>query len=162
MGLFGESAQSNFRRAQKLVEEVLAAFGVPSEKNRLDTKDGSTAWGLVRGSAEVMIVLNPARDEKEDNYLRMVSPIVRLPTENLLPFYRRLLELNAKKLFGIAFGIINEDIVLVAERGTRDLDRSEVEEMLRNIAAAADHYDDQLVKEFGGRKFSDLPREDRS
>lgn len=162
MGLFGESAQSNFRRAQKLVEDVLSGLGTSTEKNRLETKDGSTAWGLLRGSAEVMVFLNPARDDKEDNYLRVVSPIVRLPTENLLPFYRRLLELNAKDLYGVAFGIINEDVVLVAERGTKDLDRGEVDDMLRNIGAAADHYDDKLVKEFGGRKFSELPRQDRS
>ena len=47
MGLFGESAQSNFRRAQKLVEDVLTALGVSAEKNRLDTRDGSTAWGMM-------------------------------------------------------------------------------------------------------------------
>ena len=162
MGLFGESTQSNFRRAQKLIEDVLSALGVSTEKNRLETKDGSTAWGLLRGSAEVMVFLNPARDDKEDNFLRIVSPIVRLPSENLLPLYRRLLEHNAKDLYGVAFGVVNEDIVLVAERGTRDLDRSEVEDMLRNIGAAADHYDDMLVKEFGGRKFSELPRGERS
>jgi hypothetical protein len=162
MGLFGESAASNFRRAQKLVEDVLTTFGASPEKNRLDTKDGSTAWGVMRGSAEVMVFLNPAHHDKEDNYLRMVSPIVRLPSENLLPLYRRILELNAKEVYGIAFGIINEDVVLVVERGTHDLDRSEVEEMLRNISAAADHYDDKLVTEFGGKKVSELPRDQRT
>lgn len=162
MGLFGESSQSNFKRAHKMIEEVLGAFGASPEKNRLDTKDGSTAWGVMRGSAEVMIFLNPARSDKEDNFLRMVSPIVRLPTENLLPLYRRILELNAKEVYGIAFGIINEDVVLVAERGTRDLDRGEVEDMLRNISAAADHYDDKLVTEFGGKKVSELPRDQRA
>lgn len=156
MGLFGESAQSNFNRAQRLVEDVLGSLGISPEKNRLETNDGSTAWGMMRGSAEVMIFLNPARSEKEDNFLRIVSPIIKLPDDNLLPFYRRLLELNAKDLYGVAFGVINDDIVLVAERPTRDLDRSEVEDMLRNVGAAADHYDDKLVKEFGGRRFSDV------
>jgi hypothetical protein len=162
MGLFGESAQSNFRRAQKLIEDVLTSMGLNADKSRLDTKDGSTAWGLMRGSAEVLVFLNAARKEGDDNFLRIVSPIVRLPTENLLPLYRRLLELNARDLPGIAFGVVDQDIVLVAQRGTRDLDRSEVDEMLRNLGAAADHYDDKLAQEFGGRKISDLPREERS
>ena len=47
-------------------------------------------------------------------------------------------------------------------RGTRDLDKSEVEDMLRNISAAADHYDDKLVTEFGGKKVSELPRDQRN
>ena len=157
MGLFGDSSVSNLRRAQKLVEEVLTSFGVSLEKGRMSTNDGSTARAMMRGSAEVMIFLNPARSDDEDNYLRVVSPIVRMPHSEQPALYRRLLELNAKELFGVAFGVINDDVVLVAERGTRDLDRGEVEEILRHVGAAADHYDDIIVEQFGGRRFNETP-----
>jgi hypothetical protein len=50
------------------------------------------------------------------------------------------------------------DAVLVTERTTTDLDRGEVEEILNNIGAAADFFDDKLVQEFGGRRLSDVQR----
>ena len=57
---------------------------------------------------------------------------------------------------GIAFGLINDEIVLVAERSVRGLDRSEVEEMLLMVGHYADKYDDLLVDEFGGNRVCDI------
>ena len=52
---------------------------------------------------------------------------------------------------GIAFAIRQNEVVLVAERSTLDLDRSEVFQMIERVQECADHYDDALVDEFGGR-----------
>jgi len=157
MGMFGEQdSQADFARAVKLVETVIESFQLKPDEARFQTTDGSTAWSLLRGSAEVLIFLNPARSEDHPNFIRVVAPIWRLPEEGSREaIYRKLLELNARELFGTAFGLMENDAVLVTERPTRDMDRSEVEEILQNIGGWADFYDDALVKEFGGQRLSD-------
>ena len=76
MGMFGgQDGQGNFDRTIKLVETVIKGFGLDVEKNRLSTNDGSTAWALMRGSAEVLIFLNPAKEENQDNFIRCVAPV---------------------------------------------------------------------------------------
>jgi hypothetical protein len=166
MSMFGgQDSKANFERTVKLVETVIQGFGLDANKNRLNTTDGSTAWALMRGSAEVLIFLNPAREQNQQNYIRVVAPCWRLPDQNHQAIYRRLLELNARDLWGTAFGLMVPqnnpqavDAVLVTERTTTDLDRGEVEEILNNIGAAADFFDDKLVQEFGGRRLSDVQR----
>ena len=166
MSMFGgQDAKGNFERTVKLVETVIQGFGLDANKNRLNTNDGSTAWALMRGSAEVLIFLNPAKEANQQNYIRCVAPCWRLPAENHAAIYKRLLELNARDLWGTAFGLMSpqnnpaiQDAVLVTERTTTDLDRGEVEENLNNIGAAADFFDDKLVAEFGGSRISDIQR----
>jgi len=166
MSMFGgQDAKGNFERTVKLVETVIQGFGLDANKNRLDTNDGSTAWALMRGSAEVLIFLNPAKEANHPNYMRVVAPCWRLPAENQQAIFRRLLEFNARDLWGTAFGLMSPqnnpavvDAVLVTERTTTDLDRGEIEEILTNIGAAADHFDDKLVQEFGGARLSDVQR----
>ncbi len=161
MSMFGSSdAQSDFARAVKLFETVIGGFGLDPQKCRIQTNDGSTAYSLLRGSAEVLIFLNPTQQANRPNFVRMVSPLWRLPPDNHLNIFRRLLELNARDLYGTAFGLMGKDnvldAVLVTERPTTDMDRGEVEEMLGNIGAAGDFFDDKLVSEFGGTRLSDL------
>ena len=149
------AGQEEFERARRIVESVLRDLGLDPAQSHLATTDGSTAWTLQRGSAEVLVFLNPPR-AKSPSFVRVVSPIWRLPAENQSAVFRRLLEMNALDLFGAAFGLMGEDAVLVSERATRDMDRSEVEELLQNIGAAADYFDDWLVTQFGGARLADL------
>jgi hypothetical protein len=97
-------------------------------------------------------------DRGDTAHLRAVSPIMSLPSEpNLLPFFRRLLELNGQGLVNAAFGILGDRIVVKSERPTAFLDVAEVEQIILQLSAVADTYDDRLVKEFGGQRVSDPP-----
>ncbi len=142
-------------KAQKLVEGVLKTQGVEPEAQKVTPVEGGAAWALERGSAAVMIALNPG-PAGQSGRLRMISPIVKMPSERRLELYQRLLELNATEITGAAFGVTDDEVVLVAERSVRSLDRSEVEEMLAIIGHFADQYDDLLVEEFGGVRVCDL------
>jgi hypothetical protein len=152
MGLFGDSSRSDLRRCARLVEDVIAELGLSPLQNRLPQSSDSLAWALVKGSAEVYIFLNAS---SAGNYIQVVSPIVRLPDFGLLPLYRRLLELNADELLGASFGIKGDSIVLTTDRAIRDIDRSEVREMILRIGNYADHFDDELASQFGGRRHTD-------
>jgi len=153
MALFGDKQESNLKTCQKMVESVIKELGLDPDGSRLDTPEQSRlAWGLRCGSAAVYVFLQAG--EKE-NFIQVVSPVMKIPEQNILPLYRRLLELNAEELSGAAFGVKGEDVVLTIDRSTTDLDRTEVQSMITLIGEYADQYDDELVGEFGGLRHSD-------
>src|SRR5215831_617854 len=148
MTLFGDKQESNLRTTQKMIESVIRELGLDPETSRLEaTEGGRLAWGVRHGSAAVYIFLEGGDKE---NFIQVVSPIMKIPERNILPLYRRLLELNAEELQGAAFGVKGEDVVLTIDRSTTDLDRTEVHSMITLIGEYADQYDDELVGEFGG------------
>jgi len=148
--------ESEFTRARALIEEVVRGLGV-DPKTALAKEDAHNAtWTLQRGSAPVLIRLaeRPAPPKGElRTYLRVVSPVLTLAADRAPhePLFRHLLELNAAGLANAAFGLIDQRIVAVSERPTEDLQATEVDQMIRHLAAVADTYDDRLMTQFGGK-----------
>jgi hypothetical protein len=136
-------------KAQKIVEAVIKGLGIDPEENRVSTAAGSLAWNLSRGSAEVLVALNPDKPGLPGR-LRLVSPMVEVSADPDPALFRRLLELNGSVLPGVAFGLVGNKVVLVAERSLRGIGRGEVEELLAAVGHHADEYDDLLVNDFGG------------
>jgi hypothetical protein len=64
--------------------------------------------------------------------------------------FTHLLQLNTG-LCGAAFALDGDRVLLVSERSTLDIDRSEVLELIKRVATYADDYDDVLVARFGGK-----------
>jgi hypothetical protein len=154
MSLFENQQETNLRACVEMIEAVLAASGVEPARARISADEGSSAWGLTRGSAQVFIFLSSGDDGQ--NLLQVVAPVMRPASDATARLYSHLLELNANELTGAAFGLRGPDVVLTADRNTVGLDRVEVEEMICRIGEYADHYDDALTAEFGGRRHSDL------
>ena len=148
--------EKGLSKAKKTVEAVLKDLGINANENEVESVDGGHAWQLARGSADVMISLVPGSDHRAGR-IRVVSPIVRMDAGISREAAIRLLELNGTQLPGVAFGLIERDmVVLVAERTVLDLNRLEVQEMLNLVGYYADKYDDLLVAEFGGTRMFDL------
>ena len=63
--------------------------------------------------------------------------------------FAHLLELNAT-LCGAAFAIQGDQVLLVSERSTLDLDASEVLDIIKRLTSYADEHDDVLVARYGG------------
>ncbi len=149
--------EGEFKRARALVEEVVRGLGI-DPTNALAKSDATSAtWTVQRGSAPILITLGtrPAPPSGEPRtFLRVVSPVLTLqegPPASHEPLFRHVLELNAAGLANAAFGLIDQRIVAVSERPTEDLSRSELDQMIRHLAAVADTYDDRLLAQFGGR-----------
>ena len=147
--------EKNLKATVKMIETVLTELGLAPKDNRLATK--GYAWGIAKGSAEVFIFVNPGSGDDPGNHLRCVSPVMVFPEAptNQLALFRRLLELNAEELSGAAFGLKGDTLVITTERSTVDLDASEVQAMILLVGYYADHYDDLLVTEFGGKRHAD-------
>lgn len=140
-------------RATGLVEAMIRKQGLDPETVRTAPPAGQgRAWSLMRGSAPVAIFLRPAHEGEDAPKLRVVSPIVKIDENTRHELFKTLLELNATGLGGVAFGLHQDRVVLVAERRTTDLEPAEVEYLLQRVGVVADHYDDQIIARFGGTR----------
>jgi hypothetical protein len=157
MGLFGNKQKANLKATRDMVEKVIAELGLSNEDNRLQTEDGSLAWGMMRGSAQVYIFVRPGAEEDDYNSIQVVSPVMRIPENDSirLMLYKHLLTLNTQEITGAGFGIKDDTVVIIADRSTEDLDHSEVKDMILRVGFFADHYDDALVTQYGGLRYSD-------
>lgn len=130
------------------VEQILGNIGVDPVEARMRV-DAGYAWNFQRGSALIEVYVS----QEERGYLQVLSPIMHLPSTNLLALYRKLLELNLQ-LTNASVGV-HEDVVYVFnERPLEGLDPEEADSIIRKLAIYADELDNTLVDEFGGRMYS--------
>jgi len=142
-------------RAVDLVEQAIRGLGIDPAASRTE-REGHVAFAMRRGSARILAAIHGPTAELGGGRLRVVAPVVRLPgNDREAALCRRLLEANATELVGAAFAISGQEVVVVAERGVRDLDASEVDAMIRTVGRVADRYDDELATAFGAVRSSD-------
>ncbi|MCP4417832.1 MAG: YbjN domain-containing protein [Chloroflexi bacterium] len=115
-------------------------FRLPRQEN---------GWWIQRGSAVIYILISP--HEKSPS-IRIVSPILYLPEDFILPFYRRCLELNME-LMNCAIGVSDDKVSMVSERPIAGLDQEELESMIGYLSAVADEMDDKLAAEFKAKLY---------
>lgn len=84
--------------------------------------------------------------QTEEHYLVVLAPILEIPEEEdqLLEFYRMLLELNYHGTLSAHFSIYEDTLYLGITRPIRGLDEEEVDEAIRTVMVLADSYDDRL------------------
>ena len=141
------------------VEAVIGELGIDPSSARVECEGSETRFALRRGSALVLVAIHPPAGRDAEGTLRIMAPVVASGgAEDRLAMYEHLLRLNATGLRGLAFGLLDDEIVLVIERGLLDLDASEIRAALGAIGEAADHYDDELADRFGTERASDRDR----
>jgi hypothetical protein len=138
MALFSNKQEANLRSCIRMIEDALTSLGHPPDNSRSESDDDMPAWRVESGGVRVDVHLG-ITDEK--NVLRVMATVATVPPgAGEARIFRKLLELNADEVKGVAFGLVGNDIVLVSERSTIDLDPSEVEDILRRIEKFAAHY----------------------
>jgi hypothetical protein len=152
VSLFGRRT-ADTRAPAAAVDAALSALGVDPGQGALPARgDGRAAWSIAKGSVEVYIVLEGGEGQRT---LRVFAPVLTLPSDNHLPLYRRLLELNGEGLQGCAFGLRSDKVVLGAERSAVGLDRDAVRDLILLVAHFADRFDDELADDFGATRHTD-------
>ena len=151
--LFDNHRDVNLSSTVAMIEDLLIERGYFLNDTRADLPGAIRSWKVPKGSALVRISL---LDRKDFPHLRVASAVFRHPASvDRASLYQELLIRNAE-LCGAAFAVVGDQVVLVAERSTLDLDRSELAEMLTRVQSYADAFDDVLVAEFGGEIGGDL------
>jgi hypothetical protein len=133
-----------------MVEDTLIALGYFVNECRTDDPGAQRAWRLIKGSAQVSIRLI---DGPEHSHLRVATTVMRVPPDIAPPLraslHAELLSQNLE-LCGMSFAIDDDRILLVTERSTLDLDRSEVLDLIHRVQTHADRVSDALAVEYGG------------
>lgn len=145
--LFDNQRESNLASTVALVEAVLGDLGHDASQSRLSDAGALHAWQVRKGSALTRISLV---SRTEFSHLRVCSTVMTIDGKvDRAALHAHLLELNAG-LCGAAFATEGNHVLLLAERSTLDLDRSEVRELIKRVTTYADDHDDALVAKFGG------------
>lgn len=146
--LFANQRESNLASTVALVEEVLGDLGYDPATSRYAPDAGTLhAWQIRKGSAVTTVSLV---SRSEFTHLRVSSTVMTIDAKvDRASLHTHVLALN-NGLCGAAFATTGDHIVLVAERSTLDLDRSEVRELIKRVTTYADDHDDALVAKFGG------------
>lgn len=152
MGLFGtkkvQVKETTIRDCIKVIEDFFRKIGFNPNNQRLPDRD-TIGWWVQRGSAVIFIILN---DHDGLTSVRIISPILYLPEENILPFYRRCLEINMG-LLNCALGVTQDKVTVVSERPIAGLDPVEFEGTIDFLSAVADDLDDKLANEFNAKLY---------
>ena len=115
--------------------------------NVFDLKETEEGFIFQRGSAAIRVGFTV--DEDGDPYIAIHSPIVKLPSDNLLAFYRRLLEINWKLHGRVTIGVGHDTVVVCAIRDIKGLNEIGLAEITEMVGSVADALDDALHEEFG-------------
>lgn len=129
---------------EKMVNDLLTSFGLDPEKCRHRPK---TLWSAYRGSALIYTEIFKLDDIY---YIEISCPIMHLPSKNLLPFYRKLLEINFQ-LMGIKFFVRDQWVYIAENRELKGLNFEELKAMEERVSYHADRLDEQLIEEFKSR-----------
>lgn len=145
--LFANQRETNLSSTIALVEDVLAELGHPGPGSRISDATALNAWRIHKGSAVTRVALI---HRAEFTHLRVLAVVMTLDAKvDRAALFAHLLELNTT-LCGAAFATAGDQILLVSERTTLDLDRSEVLDTITRVTICADEHDDVLVARFGG------------
>ena len=146
--LFDNSWETTATSAIGLIEQALAQLGHDPEACELESPTTLRSWWFSQGSATITVAL---RRRPGTPHLRVSTPVMTPGTgSDRLALHADLLARNLE-LCGMAFALDGDKVLLVSERSTLDLDRSEVIELVAGLAREADAVDDKLVASYGGR-----------
>ena len=146
-GLFANQRETNLSSTIALVERVLEEMGYPAATSRLGDAQALHAWQIPKGSALTRVML---LNRAEFTHIRVCAVVMTLDAKVDRPsLHAHLLDLNAS-LSGAAFATDGDHILVLSERSTLDLDKSEVVELIKRVGTCADDHDNVLVARFGG------------
>ncbi|GAB4466642.1 MAG: YbjN domain-containing protein [Elainellaceae cyanobacterium] len=128
-----------------VVETVISSLQ-EDQSAMVSRSDQGDLWKFKYGSVEVFVQLT---GETDDDMLAVWSPVLSLPAKNEPGLMRKLLELNWTSTFESHFAIMDNSVVVAAQRTVAELSPGEVSRNITMVASIADSYDEILQAEFG-------------
>ncbi|WP_317134103.1 YbjN domain-containing protein [Leptolyngbya sp. O-77] len=128
-----------------VVETVISSLQ-EDQSAMVSRSDQGNLWKFKYGSVEVFVQLT---GETDDDILAVWSPVLNLPAKNELELMRKLLQLNWTSTFESHFAIMDNQVVVAAQRTVAELSPGEVSRNITMVASIADSYDEILQAEFG-------------
>ncbi|GAB3985650.1 hypothetical protein GCM10028807_01360 [Spirosoma daeguense] len=137
-----------YRRVTEMIHCYAESAGLSRDKVYNPERKN---WLWKRGSAgiEVLIETLNFQDGSRRDFLRIFSPLMDIPANNLLGFYRHLLELNDQKL-GVKLSIMpnTQKVYATDDRDIKGMDYYELSMFISDLEIWADKLDDELKAQF--------------
>ncbi len=144
-----KKTMANIEEHYNVIEAAIQSLGVEPERCRDEKEPG--AWAVMRGEQEIWI--DCWHIEEEDRaYFQVLAPVLEVPSDMPLPFYREVLEINYN-LFGVAFGIFKNMLALKVIREAEGLDETEALNTITRVGNYAGDFGPALLKKY----FTDIP-----
>jgi Putative bacterial sensory transduction regulator len=128
----------------EVIETVISSLQ-QDQSAMVSHNDGGYLWKFKYGSAEVFVQL---MGMSEEDVLTVWSPVLKLPVQNEAQLLRKLMEMNWTSTFESRFAIVNDQVVVSAQRTLAELSPAEVSRNITIVATIADDNDDALQAEF--------------
>ncbi|MFE4105030.1 YbjN domain-containing protein [Almyronema epifaneia] len=128
-----------------IIETVISSLEQDQSAMVSHTDEGHL-WKFTYGSVEVYVQLSGTTD---DDTLTVWATVLKLPVPEEAKLMRRLLEMNCGGTFEACFGILGNDVVVLASRILEDISAAEISRLMTIVATIADDNDDPLKGEFG-------------
>jgi hypothetical protein len=130
----------------EVIENVIDSLEQNDSAMVSQSPEGNYLWKFTYGSVEVFVQLTGTTDE---DTITVWSPVLKLPAKDEPRLMRQLLEMNCSSTFESRFGIIENQVVVLATRALAELSASEVSRIITVVATIADNNDETLQSEFG-------------
>ena len=131
-----------------IVEEAIKCKGVDPSTIRIPPAEG-VGWILPADRTALFINLS---DHDGLAIMRITSPILFMPPEDLLPFYRRILELNAQAP-GISLGMERDVVCVYAQQVLDGITSSTVNMLMDATFKALEILPEMIIYEFQSTRF---------
>jgi hypothetical protein len=130
---------------QEVIETVISSLD-QEDTAMVNHSDEGILWKFQYGSVEVFVQLT---GETEDDLLTVWASVLQLPAKDETKLMRKLLEMNWAGTFETCFSIVENRVVVSAQRTLTDLYPSEISRVITLVATIADDNDEALQAEFG-------------
>ena len=132
----------------KTITEVLTKLGVDPTTYQLPDSNGK-GWAVPMDKSILFVNLGEVDGQPS---LRMTCPILFMPTQDLMPFYRKLLDLNSKLIDG-ALAMDRDTVYIITQQALDGLSSAAVEGLIQRTRKQADVLTDLLIQEFHSARY---------
>lgn len=143
--LADEGESSVITNPIELIETVISSLDQDSSAMVSHGEQGHL-WKFKYGSVEVFVQLTGT---STTDTLTVWSPVLKLPAREEAKLMRHLLEMNCGETFESCFGILGDQVVVLASRILQDISAAETSRLMTIVASIADDNDEMLAAEYG-------------
>lgn len=129
----------------EVIENVIDSLEQDDSAMVTQPPEGGHLWKFKYGSVEVFVQLTGVSTE---DTITVWAVVLKLPAKDEPKLMRKLLEMNCSSTFESRFGIIENQVVVLATRTLGELSAGEVSRLITVVATIADNNDDALQSEF--------------
>jgi hypothetical protein len=131
----------------QMITNVLKQVFTDSGATQLADSDGRV-WAIPTKRSVLFVRV----DEMEGHpALRFTCPILFMPPQDLLPFYRKLLDLNTN-LIDVSLGMDRDQVVVISRQLLEGLTEDAIAYLMRRAMNAADVLAEVVLQEFNSSR----------